>query len=485
MRNLAGKQCVRAPIVVVREQLRFTILVSFTATDRKDRTVYPAFLMLALSVTSESSPPRPNVLLILCDDLGYGDLGCYGHPVIETPRIDALAASGIRFTQCYAASPVCSPSRAGLLTGRAPDRAGVYDWIPDGSPMHLRAGEATIPSLLKSAGYDACHVGKWHLNGLFNDPAQPQPGDHGFDRWFATQNNASPSHRNPVNFVRDGEPVGELDGYSCDLVAAEAVRWLDGRGDSDTPFFLNVWFHEPHEPVASPAALTDRYRPRSRTAAEAEYFANVANVDGAVGTLLDALGDRELTDDTLVIFTSDNGPETLGRYPGAARSYGATGGLRGMKLWLYEGGIRVPGVVSWPGRIEPRTDDTPVGAVDLLPTLCGLAGAAVPEGRTLDGADLAPLLLRGEPVGRTVPLFWTYGRALGGPVAAVRDGDRVLLGRRAGGGPRAAARLGRFESYDLRSDPRQTRDLGPSPLSDTLRRLHREVRDGAPAWGPE
>ena len=260
---------------------------------------------------------RPNVLLILCDDLGYGDLGCYGHPVIETPHLDRLAAGGIRFTQFCAASPVCSPSRAGLLTGRTPDRAGVFDWIPEGSPVSpARGRKPTLPALLKGNGYDTCHVGKWHLNGEFNADSQPQPGDFGFDHWFATQNNAAPSHRDPRNFVRNGERVGELSGYSCGLVAEEAVGWLDGRGDAEAPFFLNVWFHEPHQPIASPPELTERYGNETRTELEAEYFANVTNMDRAVGTLLNALDRRGEAEGTVVIFTSDNGPEDRFAIPG-------------------------------------------------------------------------------------------------------------------------------------------------------------------------
>ena len=355
--------------------------------------------------------------------------------------------------------------------------------------------------MLNAAGYDCGHFGKWHLNGEFDSPAQPQPGDHGFGRWFATQNNAAPSHRNPTNFVRDGEPVGELDGYSCNLVAAETVRWLDERPDPAAPFYANVWFHEPHLPIASPPELVDAYRDRSRSELEATYFANVANVDRAVGTLLDALDDRGLAGNTIVVFTSDNGPEDRHRYRAAAGAFGSAGDLRGVKLWLYEGGIRVPGIVRWPGRIAPRTDDTPVGAVDLLPTLAGLAGADLPADRHFDGADLGDLLLNGTPPTRTVPLFWLYYRGQGGPVAAVRDGRFVLLGRRDSPleplgrnmDPRSmrvlkAETLGRFELYDLAADRAQYRDLFAekpdvaAELAATLDRLHREVREEGPDW---
>ncbi|MEM7479445.1 MAG: sulfatase-like hydrolase/transferase, partial [Planctomycetota bacterium] len=164
---------------------------------------------------------RPNIVVILCDDLGYGDLECYGHPIIKTPHLNALAASGIRLTSCYSAAPVCSPSRVGLLTGRSPNRAGVYDWIPAASrprpdardQVHMRKDEVTLPSLLQARGYATCMSGKWHCNAKFNSPAQPQPGDMGFDHWFGTQNNAAPSHENPRNYVRNGEKVGALEGF--------------------------------------------------------------------------------------------------------------------------------------------------------------------------------------------------------------------------------------------------------------------------------
>ena len=172
-------------------------------------------LPLALSRADE----RPNIIIILCDDLGYGDLSCYGNTVIRTPNIDQLASEGIRFTSFYSSSPVCSPSRVGLMTGRTPDRAGVYDWIPRGNRMHMSKNEFTMPVMLKKTGYATCMSGKWHCNGLFNQINQPQPGDFGFDHWFATQNNAAPSHKDPENFVRNGKSVGMSKGFCCQIVA--------------------------------------------------------------------------------------------------------------------------------------------------------------------------------------------------------------------------------------------------------------------------
>jgi arylsulfatase A len=444
-------------------------------------------------------PARPNVMIILCDDLGYGDLGCFGHPLIRTPNLDRLAGQGMRLTSCYSAAPVCSPSRVGLLTGRTPSRVGVYDWIPSGHVMHMSRDEVTVARLLQKAGYGTAHVGKWHCNGKFNNPAQPQPGDHGFDYWFSTQNNASPSHENPRNFVRNGKPVGPLKGFSCQLVADEAIGWLEKRKENK-PFFLFVCFHEPHEPVASPPELVATYR-EAKNANQAQYFANVTNMDAAVGRLMKALDDHKLAERTLVFFTSDNGPETLNRYRGARRSYGSPGKLRGMKLWLYEGGIRVPGILRWPGQIKPgQVVDEPICGVDVLPTLCELAGIPTPNDRVLDGTSFVPLL-EGKPVVRSKPLFWHYYRALGEPKAALRQGEWMLLAHRAGPekglgrnvNPMSMqvikeARLGKMELYHLGKDLSQKEDLAekqPEKVKELSRLLierHREVQKEGETW---
>ena len=463
------------------------------------RGVIMLAMFCAVSAAVESqAADRPNVLIILCDDLGYGDLSCYGHPSIRTPNLDRLATQGIRLTQCYSASPVCSPSRVGLLTGRTPTRVGVYDWIPNGHAMHMPRGEVTIAMLLKKAGYDTAMAGKWHCNGKFNSGEQPQPGDFGFDHWFATQNNAAPSHENPRNFVRNGREVGPLEGYSSHIVADEAIRWLKAR-EGDDPFFLYVAFHEPHEPVASPPPLVSTYS-GAETSDQAQYFANVTNMDAAVGRLMGVLDDLELASDTLVIFTSDNGPETLNRYPSANRSYGSPGPLRAMKLWLYEGGIRVPGIVRWPARIAAgQTVDEPVASVDFLPTLCQLAGVSPPADRALDGASITPVFA-GRPIERPTPLYWHYYRAWAqSPVAAMRVGDWMVLGHATAGKPQPdypkvddtpfiKSDLTAFELYNLREDLSQKANLAAAnpqkleELSAQLLEKHRQVANEAPAW---
>ena len=435
------------------------------------RIVACAGLIIALARTTAiaaDEPARPNIIILLADDLGYGDLACYGHRHVQSPHLDRLAQDGMRFTDFYAAAPVCSPSRAGLLTGRTPSRLGIHDWIPAKSAVHLPLDEVTIPALLKGIGYQTCHVGKWHLNGLFNNNKQPQPTDHGFDHWMATQNNAGFSHENPANFVRNGDRVGETQGFSSDLIVDEAVRWLQHR-ETDKPFFLNLWFHSTHEPVATAKQYADLYADVMHPD-KAQYFGNVTQMDAAIGRLLKYLDDQRLAANTLIVFTSDNGPETLNRYKGGNRSHGSPGNLRGMKLWLYEGGIRVPGMLRWPAQVKAgQVIATPIHFCDLLPTLCELAGAELPHQRALDGVSLVPLL-RGENLSRSRPLYWQYNRALGAPKLAIRDGDWKLL---------ADAETSAPELYNIVEDPKETRLLNsdePQRLQELTAKLQK-MRD--------
>ena len=411
---------------------------------------------------------KPNFVYVLCDDLGYGDLGCYGHRVIKTPRLDALAADGLKLTDCYAAAPVCSPSRAGVMTGRNPYRCGIPDWIPENSPIHLRRNETTIAKLLQAEGYVTAHYGKWHLNGAL-DGAQPDPKDHGFDHWFSTQNNAKPSHRNPVNFIRNGEEVGLLEGYSSTLIVEEAIRFL--RQTKGRPFTLFVWFHSPHEPITTGPEFQELYADEPNET-KATYYGNVSQMDHEVGRLLDALDASGLRDNTFVMFTSDNGPETLNRYKGARYSHGSPGPLRGMKLHMHEGGIRVPGIIRWPGATQPGTTSAePVNGTDVLPTFCDIVGAGTPSDRAIDGGSILPLL-KGKPVTRPRPLYWRYDRALSRSKVAMRDGEWKIL---------ADLELENFELYNLKEDLGETTDLAakhPRKLREmtaVLRDIHQEI----------
>lgn len=431
---------------------------------------------LAAALPAADAPP--NVVIFLADDLGYGDLACYGHERIQTPHLDVLAAQGVRLTQCYAASAVCSPSRSAILTGRTPHRNGVYTWIAAGSEVHLPRSELTLATLLRQAGYTTCHVGKWHLNGRFNDPAQPQPNDHGYDYWMATQNNAAPSHQNPTNFVRNGKPVGKLEGYSAVLVVEEAIHWLTQVRDKSKPFFLTVWTHEPHLPIETDPRFQEPYRDLEEDFRQ--HHGNVTQLDFAFGQLMRALDQQQLADSTFVFFTSDNGPEGDGT---RGRTRGSTGGLRGRKRSMYEGGIRVPGIARWPGRIAPGTTaDAPVIGSDLFPTVLRICGVQVPDDRVIDGTDVLPILTgRAADVQRAVPLYWRLNMA---PPRenlhmALRIGDWKLL---------ASQDFSHLELYNLKSDPRETTNLASreterfESLRQTLVKLNASIEAEGPDW---
>ena len=442
------------------------------------------------AVSLQADESRPNIVMILCDDLGFGDLSVNGHPHIRTPNLDKLAATGIRFTNFYSAAPVCSPSRVGLMTGRSPNRAGVYDWIPEfrgpksdaRERVHMQQHEVTLPQLLKQAGYSTCMAGKWHCNSSFNSPEQPQPDDAGFDHWLATQNNAGPSHENPVNYVRNGQQVGRIEGFSCQIAVNEVVGWLETqkKNHPDQPFFVYLPFHEPHEPVASPQDLVALYKDVAFSEDQAQYFANVHNVDLAVGRLIESLERMQLRENTIIVFSSDNGPETLNRYKNGNRSWGQTGILRGMKLHTHDGGFHVAGIMNWPAGIkEARVVNTAASSLDLLPTFCELADAIVPAERNLDGISLVPLLKTGEAPQRTQPLLWVYYNAINDARVAMRHGPWKVMARLNGGSfPRLenltpenlkkaqAAELTDFEIYNLEQDPGETLNLVGRELSN-------------------
>jgi arylsulfatase A len=381
-----------------------------------------SFAVLVTATNAKAAPARPNIVVVLADDLGYGDLACFGHPVIKTPNLDRFAAEGLRLTSCYSASANCSPARTGLMTGRTPYRAGIHTAIPMLSPMHLRAEEVTVAKLLREAGYATCHSGKWHLNGMFN-LSGPQPGDHGFDHWFSTQNNCLPNHHNPYNFARNGIPVGPLEGYASQLVADEAIGWLDTLKEKTQPFFLYVCFHEPHEPIRTQPRFESLYSEITDPSVRA-YYGNVSQMDEAFGRLMRKLDELGQRDNTFVWFTSDNGPART-RWHTA----GSPGPLREYKGHSYEGGIRVPGIIRWPGHVQAGTQsDEPICGVDLLPTVCAITEITPLANRPLDGTSILPLF-EGQSVERKTPLYWQFNYSISEPKVAMRIGDWKVLAK--------------------------------------------------------
>jgi arylsulfatase A len=444
-------------------------------------------LLLLQPALSHADQP-PNIVILFADDLGYADVGYQGG-IPQTPNLDALAASSVKFTDFYSNQAVCSPSRAALLTGRDCNRVGMYNWRPAGA-MHLREMEVTLPELLKPAGYHTGVFGKWHL-GRLSGTRGPTPHSQGFDYAFLTSNNASPSHLNPDNFTRNGTDVGELDGYSCQLVVDEALTVLDTLPPGE-PFFQYLAFHEPHKPIASPPEMVANY---DYPVFRANYYANVENLDDAIGRYLDALSQRGLRENTLVLFASDNGPTNPGH----------TGPFSGGKNGLYEGGIRVPGILSWPEEFpDPKVIETPAGIVDILPTICAAAGIEPPSDRVLDGVNLLPHL-RGQPLERPQPLFWYFynpytDKEDNMAVAVLRDGDYSLVATdedvqreshtfRVEHMPVVKGReFDRMELFNLRDDPGQSQDISaeePEIFERMKTQLRERVQDAlqeGPDW---
>lgn len=377
-------------------------------------------LIILLSGCNENKKPlsknKPNILLIVADDMGYQDLECYGG-ISKTPNINRLAKNGFLFTNFYAAAPNCSPSRAGLLTGRSPALIGMYNYRPPGHPMHLRDKEVTIAEVLQGQGYNTSHLGKWHLGSLPQDSAlnHPQPDKQGFEYSFGTENNAQPSHLNPTNFVRNGKNLPEQKGYSCQILADEAINWIDNRADKKKPFFSYVAFHEPHRKVASPPDLVKKYSDLPIN--DAEYLANIENLDLAVGRIIDYLTDNNLLNNTLVIFVSDNG----------SYRQASNGVLRAVKSYVYDGGIRVPGIIHWPALDKKNVViHEPVGFVDIMPTICDILKIEPPKQEDLDGISIFNLI-KGQKLNRVNPLYWYFYRT--SPEIAVRVDDFMILGK--------------------------------------------------------
>lgn len=381
-------------------------------------------LLCLLALDDARAQSRPNILLIYVDDLGYGDLGSFGHPVIQTPNLDRLAAEGMTLTNYYAPSALCSPSRAGLLTGRIPYRTGIRSWIPEGAEIYLHEEEITLAEVLKSAGYATAIVGKWHLNSDLGSKIEPQPIDQGFDYFYGHNAFQIPTNHNPINIYRNGELLEAQEGYTADLYADEAIAWLR-KQDSATPFFLYLSMAEPHTTFENPPAYNQMYTDYTdgeiipipsgldRVPTETlvprgpgEYYANITYMDAQLGRVLAELEDSGAKENTIIVFTSDNGPVTsqwLQWYE--VNAHGSTGGYRGRKHLLYEGGIKVPAFISYPGVVEPgSSSDQPLVAMDFFVTLAELGKGAVPGDRPIDGINIQTIFSGGELPTRQ--MFW-------------------------------------------------------------------------------
>lgn len=379
--------------------------------------------------TSISVAERPNIVLMMADDLGWGDVGFNGGTIIQTPHLDEMAKAGLRFERFYAAAPVCSPTRGSALTGRHPYRYGVFY----ANTGHLRSRELTLAELLKEHGYATGHFGKWHLGTLTkteNDANRggPQngeqyspPWENGFDQCFSTESKVptwDPLLRpagvtgdnwwDPVDDAADaiaygtsywsnGEKVTEpLRGDDSRIVMDRAIPFIRNAVARQKPFFTIVWFHAPHLPVVAGPEYTKLYAEHDKY--KQHYYGCITALDVQVGRLRSELRELKVANNTLVLFCSDNGPE------GNEKAPGSSGGLRGRKRSLFEGGVRVPGLAEWPAKVKAgRETSIPAVTSDYLPTVVAAIGAEVADERPIDGINLLPLFA-GEMQTRPTPI---------------------------------------------------------------------------------
>jgi arylsulfatase A len=375
----------------------------------------------------EDNMTRPNIVLILADDMGYGDLGCYGNPDAPTPALDVLAAGGVQLRQHYSASCVCAPARAGLLTGRYPHRTGAIDTLEGRGLDRLALRERTLADRLKAAGYATGLFGKWHLGALDADCGFAyHPNQRGFDEFCGFRGGWQDYFdwrldRNGSRFSSDGR-------YLTDVITEEAVGFIERHTSGSSPFFLHVCYNAPHYPLQVPEEDAAPFRAQGRfTEAVCRLYGMIARMDAGIGRLLTTLEERGLTENTLFIFTSDNGPQFSNKEFGPDSLRRFNGNWNGSKGNFYEGGIRVPALARWPGGgiTGGRPCDELVHFTDWLPTIAEGTGTSVnDEGLPLDGASVLPIL-RGETPTTMPARFWQWNRyapPIAESNAAMRDG---------------------------------------------------------------
>ena len=437
-------------------------------------------VLIAFTPLPALSEDRPNIIVILADDLGYGDLSYCGASDLQSPHIDSLAKSGIQLTEFYANCPVCSPTRASLLTGRYPELVGVPGVIRthwQNSWGKLADQAVLLPQVLGRAGYDTAIIGKWHL-GL---QSPDRPNDRGFGFFHGYLGDMMDDYynhrRHGINYMRRNAEEIDPEGHATDLFTQWACDYLRQRTEADKPFFLYLAYNAPHTPIQPPSEWVAKVRQREPRISlqRAKLVALIEHMDAGVGQVLQTLRDTELAANTLVVFTSDNGGQL---------SVGANNGpLRDGKQSVYEGGIKVPFCAAWPGRIKPGSRSAGRGiTMDLFPTACQAAEAEFSH--PIDGVSILPLLQGGDAPG---PRDLFFHRREGGEryagltIHALRRGDWKLLQN---------SPFAPLELYNLKDDPQESRDLATSQRHrERFRELSAALRvqvqrGGAVAWQP-
>lgn len=467
-------------------------------------------LLLLVSIIPfrlQAETSRPNFVFLLVDDLGWADVGCFGSTFHETPNIDALCASGMKFTNAYAACPVCSPTRASILTGRHPVRVNVTDWIPGfnaarkRNPRFLHVNdrdnlaleEITIAEVLGDAGYQTFFAGKWHLGEEGHWPT-----DQGFDINVGGCDRGSPPGGYYAPWQNPNLKASSDDEYLTERLTAESIRFMESRNDSK-PFLLYLSYYNVHTPITPYRKRFDHFLQKaqrsfpetvkpiaehdgfSRSRQDNPEFASmVAAVDDSVGAILNALDELELSDNTVICFFSDNGGLCTKPSPGPTSNLP----LRSGKGWLYEGGVREPAIIRAPGVTSPGSvSDTPIVSMDFFPTMLELAGLPLMPDRHADGVSLVPLLRNSnETIMRS--LYWHYPHYHGStwtPGASIRDGDWKLI---------EFYEYGKSELYHLPSDPGEQHDLASAKpaiadrLASQLKNWQRAMNAAMPRLNP-
>lgn len=410
------------------------------------------------------TPSRPNIVIFLADDLGWGELGCQGNAEIPTPHIDSIAAGGVRFTQGYVSGPYCSPTRAGLLTGRYQTRFG-HEFNSTANKAGLSLEETTIADRLRALGYATCAIGKWHLGHAM----QYRPTRRGFDEFYGTLGNTPFFH--PTNFVdsrqsEEVQKVNDPDFYTTDAYAERASDWISRQ--TEKPFFLYMPFNAQHAPLQAPAKYLDRF-PHIVDEKRRMFAAMLSAMDDAIGRVLEAIRKSGQEENTLIFFLTDNG--------GPTRSTTSSNGiLRGFKATTWEGGVRVPFLVQWKGRIPAgKVEHRPVIQLDLLPTAIAAAGGEIDPAWKLDGVNLLPWLTADRPEEIHQTLYWRFGNQW-----AIRHGDLKLVV--ANGGSLAP------ELYDIAADPAESTNLAlvkPDQVAELKALWDRWNAEQAPASFPK
>jgi arylsulfatase len=371
------------------------------------------------AITPAPDAEKPNIVLVMADDQGWGDMAYNGHPLLKTPNFDRMAAEALRFDRFYAAAPVCSPTRGSVMTGRHPNRFGCFKW---GHP--LRPQEITVAEALKGIGYTTGHFGKWHL-GSVRKGSPVNPGASGFDEWLSAEN----FYDNDPILSHKGKAV-QLQGESSIIAADAAIEFMRSAVDQKKRFLAVVWFGSPHGPHR--AFDQDRQAYADQPKAVQHFLGEITGMDRAFGKLRNEIGALGIRHNTILWYCSDNG---------ALKKVGSAGRHRGKKGQIYEGGLLVPAILEWPARIpRPRTTDVRANTVDIYPTLLELAGVTIEKQPVLDGKSLVPLI-DGQMAARSKPMgFWDYpGRGIGVPSHKMMT--EVLEAQRAGGEPDNRERL--------------------------------------------